>query len=407
MNKPTIEEWFILISAQISPRAVMRLLEAFSSISNVYSATKREWVERAQLTPLACDRLLKAINTNQNENINKMNNLGIKMIPFTDNEYPAVLRTIPDPPVALFVLGNLSKDDWKSVGIVGSRRASPYGRHVASELAFGLVKRGFTIVSGLALGADAAAHEGAIQGNGRTIAVLGCGVDIIYPPENYQLYDKIAATGAVISEYIPGTSPNKSHFPQRNRIISGLSLGTVVVEAPEKSGALITASHAIDQGREVFAVPGSINSIQSRGTHNLLRDGATLVESAAQIAEELEFRVQQLQPKNSPIKSPSGPDWNKLVGEVDNTATEVITRVTEIPKPERKRERPETQVINKIEITGDEKTVADTLSNNAIHVDEIIIKSGLPSSKVNSTLIILELKGVILRQPGNQYLRIG
>jgi DNA processing protein len=407
MSGPTIEEWFILISAQISPRAVMRLYEAFGNISNVYSATKREWVERAQLTPLACDRLLKAINTNQVENINRMANMGIKMIPFIDNEYPAVLRTIPDPPVALFVLGNLSKDDWKSVGIVGSRRASPYGRHVAAELAFGLVKRGFTIVSGMALGADAAAHEGAIQGNGRTIAVLGCGVDIIYPPENFQLYEKIAANGAVISEYVPGTSPHKSHFPQRNRIISGLSLGTVVVEAPEKSGALITASHAIDQGREVFAVPGSINSIQSRGTHNLLRDGATLVESAAQIAEELDFRVQQLQPKNSTVKSQEGPDWNKFVDDVDNTIPENIKRVTERPKPEKKEILPIAPATAKIELTGDEKIVADTLSNNAIHVDEIIIKSGLQSSKVNSTLIILELKGVILRQPGNQYLRIG
>jgi DNA processing protein len=179
------------------------------------------------------------------------------------------------------------------------------------------------------------------------------------------------------------------------------------VEAPEKSGALITASHAIDQGREVFAVPGSINSIQSRGTHNLLRDGATLVESAAQIAEELDFRVQQLQPKNSTVKSQEGPDWNKFVDDVDNTIPENIKRVTERPKPEKKEILPIAPATAKIELTGDEKIVADTLSNNAIHVDEIIIKSGLQSSKVNSTLIILELKGVILRQPGNQYLRIG
>ncbi len=407
MNKPAIEEWFILISAQISPRAVMRLYESFGDLNHVFASTRREWIERAQLTPAACDRLLKSINTNHTNNINRMQSMAIKMIPFIDNDYPAVLRTIPDPPVALFVLGKLEKDDWKSVGIVGSRRASPYGRHVAAELSFGLVKRGFTIISGLALGADTAAHEGALQGAGRTIAVLGCGVDIIYPSENYHLYEKIAASGAVISEYVPGTPPNKNHFPQRNRIISGLSMGTVVVEAPEKSGALITAAHAMEQGREVFAVPGSINSIQSRGTHNLLRDGATLVESAAQIAEELEFRIQQLQPKTTAIKSPAGPDWNKFVGEVDYTVPEVNHPKTKPQIMKKITDNYSAKEPEKIVLSGDEKIVADTLSNNAIHVDEIIVKSGLPSSKVNSALIILELKGVILRQPGSNYLRIG
>ncbi len=407
MNKPAIEEWFILISAQISPRSVLRLYESFGNLNNVLTATKRDWIEQAQLTPLACDRLINSINTNHTQNINKMHNLGIKMIPFTDSEYPSVLRTIPDPPVALFVLGTLLKDDWKSIGIVGSRRASPYGRHVAAELAFGLVKRGFTIVSGLALGADAAAHEGALKAAGRTIAVLGSGVDIIYPKENYDLYEKISATGAIVSEYIPGSAPNKNHFPQRNRIISGLSLGTVVVEAPEKSGALITATHAIEQGREVFAVPGSINSIQSRGTHNLLRDGATLVESAAQIAEELEFRIQQMQPKFTTTKSPAGPDWDKFIGDVDNTVNDNNTSEIKPAETKVKKNIPPPQpIITKIDLTGDEKIVADTLSNNSIHVDEIIVKCGLPSSKVNSALIILELKGVILRQPGNQYLRI-
>ncbi len=211
--------------------------------------------------------------------------LGLEVLAVCEPGYPALLRAVCDPPAVLYARGSLA--EAPSVAVVGSRRATPYGLAAAERLAFDLAGEGVTIISGLARGIDSAAHRGALDGGGRTVAVLGCGADVIYPPEHRRLADAIAAQGALVSEFPPGTPPLPGHFPRRNRIISGLALGVVVVEGSGDSGALMTADYALDQGREVFAVPGSIFSPRSRAPHLLLRQGARLVEEAGDIVAEL------------------------------------------------------------------------------------------------------------------------
>jgi len=214
---------------------------------------------------------------------NKVKTLGI-----ADKDYPTNLRYIYDPPATVYLKGNIVPEDNIAIAIVGSRRATHYGLKNAKSLAFELAVRGITIVSGLARGVDSAAHRGALEAKGRTIAVLGSGLNVIYPKENERLAEEIAQNGAVISEFPLDAGPQRYHFPRRNRVISGLSLGVVVVEAAQKSGALITANCALEQGREVFALPGKIDSFTSRGTHDLIKQGAKLVESIEDIIEELE-----------------------------------------------------------------------------------------------------------------------
>lgn len=216
---------------------------------------------------------------------------GIRILVRDDDEYPSVLREISRPPLALFARGN-PVPDAERIAVVGSRHASKYGLRVAEEIAMELSARGVTVVSGAARGVDSAAHKGALR-TGRTVAVLGCGVDVAYPKENDRLLDEIVASGVVLSEYPPGTQPFPAFFPQRNRIISGLSRGTLVVEAAERSGSLITAELALSEGRDVFAVPGSIYSDTSKGCHNLIRQGAKLTVSAEDILDEYVWAAKQ------------------------------------------------------------------------------------------------------------------
>lgn len=211
----------------------------------------------------------------------------IKKISINDAEYPGILKKIHSPPKVLYINGSFKEEDDFAVAIVGSRRASRYGIEMSEKLGYDLALRGITVVSGMARGIDSAAHRGALKANGRTIAVMGSGHGHIYPAENKDLYKKIAESGAVISEFEDDVSPLPRNFPIRNRIISGLTLGIVVVEAAKNSGALITADFAIEQGREVFSVPGKISSLTSEGTHELIKDGAKLVASAEDIMEEL------------------------------------------------------------------------------------------------------------------------
>lgn len=211
--------------------------------------------------------------------------LGLTVLAACDPGFPALLRAIPDPPPVLYLRGSLT--EAASVAVVGSRRATPYGLAAAERLAFDLAQEGVTIVSGLARGIDSAAHKAALDGGGRTVAVLGCGADVTYPPEHRRLAEAVATRGALVSEFPPGTPPLPGHFPRRNRIISGLALGVVVVEGSRDSGALVTVDFALDQGREVFAVPGSIFSPRSVAPHSLLRQGACMVEGAADILSEL------------------------------------------------------------------------------------------------------------------------
>ena len=291
-----------------------------------------------------------------------------KLVALEDDRYPAWLRTIADPPAVLYCDGLPVPADRQAVAIVGARQATPYGLRVTEALALELTGLGFTIVSGLARGIDAAAHHGALAAGGRTIAVLGCGLDITYPPEHVRLRAEIAGAGAVLTEFSPGTPPLASHFPRRNRIISGLAMGVVVVEASAESGSLITARLALEQGREVFAVPGLIDAPLSRGPHGLLKQGAKLVETVDDIVEEL---LPQLDTAGVPKRQP------------------VLSKATELPT-----------------LSPEERRVFEQMSREPLHLDELTERSGLTPAGVVGILLGLELKDVVRQLPGQQYYRI-
>jgi DNA processing protein len=278
----------------------------------------------------------------------------------------------------LYVKGLLKEDDI-NIAVVGSRVASTYGKFTTERLCRELALKGITVVSGLARGIDSAAHRGALAGKGRTIAVLGCGLDIIYPPENEKLLMEIAQKGVVITEFPFGTQPNAPNFPSRNRIISGVSLGVVVVEAGEKSGSLITARVALDQGREVFAVPGSIDSAGSRGTHHLIRQGAKLIENVDDILDEILPQLDLKFETHAPEENiPSRPS-------VDT------------------EEKPHSNVIRNL--NDAERAVLKTITSKKVDVDTVIAATGLSAGDVLTILLNLELQGIITHLPGKMYIR--
>src|SRR5438094_3624423 len=290
---------------------------------------------------------------------------GVATLDLADEHYPAWLRTIPDPPPVLYCDGSMEPQDRQAVAIVGSRQATPYGLRVTDALAGELSGLGFTIVSGFARGIDAAAHRAALAAGGRTIAVLGCGLDVDYPPGHASLRAEIAGTGAVLTEFVPGTPPRAPNFPRRNRIISGLALGAVVVEAAEDSGSLITARLALEQGREVFAVPGPIEVPTSRGPHGLLKQGAKLVETVDDIVEEL---LPQLDRPLQTLK------------------TEPIAALPE-----------------HVALSPSERTVLDVMSREPLHLDDLTERSRLTTPAVAAILLGLELKALVKQLPGQRY----
>lgn len=292
-----------------------------------------------------------------NNHIEKINELDIDIITIYDENYPDNLKNIYNYPKVLYVKGNILEKDRLSISIVGSRKATAYGKWATEKFSRELGELGITIISGMALGIDTIAHMGAINGSGRTLAVLGSGVNVIYPKRNRELYNKIYNNGAIISEFPPDTKPLPYNFPQRNRIISGLSLGTVVIEASEKSGSLITAHSAIEQGRDVFALPGNINSIYSKGTNLLIKDGATPLMDIEDILEEI---IELNNIKN-----------NKKVEE-----------------------------INLDEFSEDEIKIIRCIREKPIHCDMIAYNCNMNISKVNSILTILEMKGIIKQLQG-------
>lgn len=289
----------------------------------------------------------------------------INVITIYDSEYPQLLKEIYDPPFLLYCKGNLEVLKNKSISIVGTRNCTNYGKEVTRHLAHDLSSIGITIVSGLALGIDTAAHIGAlIPKNGTTIAVLGSGIDFIYPRQNRNLYEEISQRGLIISEYPPDTKPEVWRFPARNRIISGLSYGVIVVEASEKSGALITADYALDQGREVFAVPGQINREQSKGVHNLIRQGATLITCVSDVFQELGWFIPEL---------------------LDDNKEKVNSCIKDLTK--------------------EEQQVYLLLNSDPKHIDFITSNIELSSEKVNSILMLLEIKGLITQLDGKRFIR--
>lgn len=285
---------------------------------------------------------------------------GISLLTWEDESYPARLKEIDQPPPVLYVRGTLTAEDAWAIAVVGTRRVTAYGRQVTEDLAAYLAANGVTVISGLARGVDAIAHQAALKAGGRTFAVLGCGVDRIYPPEHTQLAEKIIAQGALVSDYAPGTAPDAANFPPRNRIISGLSMASVVVEAGETSGALITAQFALDQGREVFAVPGSILAPQSKGTNRLIAQGAHPLLSARDVLDALNL--------------------NQV---------------------------PQQRIVRKV-LPGDEteSKILSLLTHEPLQMDEIRNQSGLPIERVSAALVMMELKGLVRSVGGTSYIAV-
>lgn len=292
MNKIHNLHYFVALndSKHVSPKLAHRLIQRFASPERIFSATREELRATEGITSNALNYISNFPDTGHQWIIEEMERAkarGISLVPWGSKDYPELLSTIYDPPLLLYVKGSILPDDKTAIALVGARKASAYGLKAANHLASQLAANGITLVSGMARGIDTEIHRTALKNGGRTIAVLGSGLEFIYPPENRDLYNEISKSGAVISEFPLLTPPEPYNFPRRNRIISGLSLGTVVVEAGEKSGSLITARFALDQGREVFAVPGPIGEDRSEGTHRLIQDGAKLVQNVDDILAEL------------------------------------------------------------------------------------------------------------------------
>ena len=353
------------------------LLEAFGSPRKVFEAP----LSMIKAVPGIGDKTAPQIKAFKDwkkveKELECADSTGVSIVTSQDPLYPSQLLSTYDYPAFLYVKGHLKEDDV-NVAVVGSRTASTYGKFTTERLCRELVLRGITVISGLARGIDSAAHRGALSGKGRTIAVLGCGLDVVYPPENEKLFTEISLQGALISEFPFGTPPNAPNFPARNRIISGISLGVVVVEASEKSGSLITARIALEQGREVFAVPGSIDSSGSRGTNKLIKQGAKLIENVEDILEEILPQVTRAPKSVKPDQRQKQPDDHQKI-------------LTSSPDPVLKET---------------EKTVWQVLSQIPVHIDQIITSTGLTAHEVLGILLNLELQGLIEQKPGKTYMR--
>jgi len=355
--------WLRFSRLNLSSRRQMSLLEHFHSPQAIFSAPAEEIVSLEGLEAAVAAKIRAVRETFDAEaEWAELQRRQIRLLNFYEADYPAPLKTIADPPPLLFVQGTLEPQDHPAVAIVGSRRGSPYGRLVAENLARGLATQGVTVVSGLARGIDTAAHQGALRGGGRTIAVLGCGLDVNYPRENRALAEEISAHGARITEFPLGTQPEGWRFPARNRLISGLAQAVVIVEAPLNSGALITADFALEQGREVLAVPGNVTNNRNAGCHRLLKEGARLVEDVFDILEVL---------GRSPQPSPPVP-----------------------------AEDPRIRQLSPVE-----KQLLEALDSQQKHVDVLSREAHLSPAEINATLLVLELKGLVRRLPGNVFMR--
>nr|WP_321399442.1 DNA-processing protein DprA [uncultured Desulfobacter sp.] len=357
--------WFLLTELPgLSPRVIKKLISHFKTPENILAASKTQLSSVPDIPAKAIKNLVghKNFKAGAQERLTQALDSDYKIVVLTDPKYPDLLKEIPDPPALLFYDGTLDLHA-PCIAIVGSRNATRYGMDTARYLAQRLTALGFTIVSGMALGIDTAAHTGALENEtGQTLAVLGSGLDHIYPRHNRPLYCRIRKQGAVISEFFPDTAPLPGNFPRRNRIIAGISCGTIVVEAARKSGSLITARLAGEYNREVFAVPGSIKSSKSRGTHHLIKQGAHLIENEMDVIDEL----------------------SQFVHAADNVAPFEPTK-------------------NKPTMDKIQTMVYKNLDLYPEHIDHITASSGLTSAQVSAALLDLELSGLIVRHPGNKF----
>lgn len=354
-----------------------------SLLKAAHDGRESELLATPGVTPKTVERLQEAATRNIVKAQAAMQSFGIRLLIRESPDYPAALLGLVDPPPYLFVRGTVEERDRAAVAIVGTRHATEYGKGIASKLASDLAQRGVTVVSGLARGVDTQAHRGALDAAGRTFAVCGCGLDVAYPSENRSLMEEIENAGACFSEFAPTVHPEAWHFPARNRIISGLSVGVLVVEAAERSGALITADFALEQGREVFAVPGNIHKAQSKGTHALIKAGATLVDGVDDIITALNSRA-----------LPFGDLRDAKKARDEEAAQQAQQSLFEAKKP-----------VIRHDLTAAENRVHLALDVEPRHVDDIAAIANMGAGEVNATLVMLELKGAVRRLPGGLFVR--
>jgi len=366
----------------IGPTTCRRLLERFGSAQSALRAREKELLEAGLDTQQV--KSLQSTEADVDGELRLAEEHRVRLLARSDKDYPHNLKFIYDPPPVLYVKGELKPQDVLSMAIVGSRLCTYYGQTQAERFAGVLGHAGFTIVSGLARGIDTSAHSGALKAGARTIAVMGCGLARIYPRENVELAERISKEGAIVSELPMLTPPDRTNFPPRNRLISGLSLGVVVIEAGQRSGSLITAHWALEQGKEVFALPGQIDSPSSRGTHKLIKEGAKLVEDVSDILEELGPLGEGLAVKES---TPEGLD--------SAVNAECGVRNSEIQTPPR----------HQLNLNPNEEKILSFLSSHPRTIDEITEASGLPTHVVSSNLTMLELKKLVKQLAGKRFVK--
>jgi len=365
-------EWLRIALAEIPPVTMRQLLSAYSYDTNaLFADTKETW---AMMSPSLLARQASRLFLLNEERLDAawdtLKKLDMVIVPITSSIYPSNLKPLDDAPPMLFIRGEIVPDDRFSVAMVGSRRATAYGLSIANRFAKELAERGLCIVSGGARGVDTYAHRGAVEAHGRTLVILGCGLDYCYPPENRGLFDKILdeGRGAIISEFAPGVTPEPWRFPARNRLLSGLSMGSLVIESPVDSGAMITASEAARQGREVFATPGPIDTGRSAGCHKLIQEGAKLVETPQDIMDAL-----------------------GLFSFAEEEASESKRASGYQPAPS--------------DLSSEQRIVLNMLSLEPKLVDSIILETTLSSPQVSGILTLLEIRGLVRRIPGNSFVR--
>ncbi|MBK9098376.1 MAG: DNA-protecting protein DprA [bacterium] len=370
MSKLSFEQLtdlFLLLSIDgIGPGKFRNLLAKFRNTKNILSADYQSLMNVEGISTNLAKRIRKASQERVDsekfteKELKKLEKLGGKIVTIWDQEYPSILKKIYDPPILFYILGDLTESDQYSIAIVGTRQPTNYGKVHTEKISMELSKQGITIISGMARGIDSIAHNAAVKSGGRTIAIIGSGLDIIYPAENKKLFEKISENGAVISEFSLGTKPDAQNFPRRNRIISGLSLGVVVIETGIQGGAMQTAALALDQNREVFALPGNVGVKQSDGTNLLIQKGeAKLITSADDVISELEIKLKPVLGKN-------------------------------IPKQQ-------------IDITLFEEKIINVMNSEPLHIDKIASLANLSSSDCLVNLLSLEFKGLIKQLPGKMF----
>lgn len=367
LNFEQLTDLFLLLSIDgIGPGKIRNLLAKFRSTKNILVADYQSLMNVEGISTNLAKRIRKASHDREDiekfteKELKKLEKLGGKLITIWDQEYPPLLKKIYDPPILFYILGDFTESDQYSIAIVGTRQPTNYGKVQAEKISMDLSKQGITIISGMARGIDSIAHNAALKSGGRTIAVIGSGLDVIYPAENRKLFEKIAETGAVVSEFTLGTKPDAQNFPRRNRIISGLSLGVIVIETATSGGAMQTAAFALDQNREVFALPGNVGARLSEGTNLLIQKSeAELITSADDIINELELKLRPVLGKN-------------------------------IPKQQ-------------VDLSLFEEKLINVLNSEPLQIDKIAALANMTTSECLVNLLSLEFKGLVKQLPGKMF----